>query len=164
MIVYAASSDLGTWLNATPPTNAASLLRSASLRVARACMRDPYTDQPGPTETQPLNDATCAQAASWIALGIDPVKLGLDPGLAPVKSSTILGAEVVRDTTGQTAALIEAATCLCAEANAILTTAGLINLDLPVWTDPSDRLLDYGLGDRRPWWDGYTGNLDWFFQ
>lgn len=150
MIVYATAGDLATWLSTAAPADADVLLRSASIRVAKACMRNPYTDSPDDAAVAPLRDATCAQAASWIALGIDPAKLGLDPSAAPVKKSSILGADVERDTTGQAAALLNAANELCAEAVDILTTAGLLWLAAPVGADEFDPLPQWGTG--RPWW------------
>lgn len=138
MISYATSAQLGTWVPAENlPDNTLGLLRSATILVAFACFRNPYTD-PAPTGTdvQVLADATCAQAASWIALGLDPNQLGL--ATAPVKSSTILGATVERDTTGQALAQQKAASMLSPEACAILTLAGLIYEPVPVASDSND--------------------------
>lgn len=154
MNTYAAPSDLQAWLGLSqPPTNATSLLRTASAMVALACNRDIYTDVPTTTDVAVLNDATCAQAAAWVALGIDPEAAGLDT--APVKNTKIGTADVSYDTTGQAAQRETAATQLAPEARAILISAGLFALDLPYWPDPTDPLPDYGLPRTRigvrPW-------------
>lgn len=154
MIIYASVNELDSWLPAgtAQPPNAAELLRSASFRVARACMRNPYHDTPNVTDAEPLRDATLAQVALWATLGISPATGALDVP-APIKKSTMLGADVERDTSGQAAARLTAANELCEESVAILTAAGLYSLDLPVWTEP-DSLPLYGLGWTRS--IGYT--------
>lgn len=152
--VYAAPADLAKWLGTAAPGNALPLLRSASLVVAEACDRNPYGDVPAAGDVQPLNDATCAQAASWISLGINPDAQGAD-GEAPVKSSSMLGNEVTYDTSGVVKGRSLAATELCATAETILTAAGLLWVPLPV-ADTSGFLRDYGLGPR---WGLYEAPL-----
>lgn len=164
MIAYATLDNLATWLTDAPPANADQLLRSASILIARACMRNPFTDIPTVADTEPLKDATCAQAAFWVALGIDPATSGV-AAAGPVKKSTILGGDVERDTTGQNTALMEAASTLAPEARAILTAALLISLELPVSTSPDDPLPQWGQGRR--WWplpEPMSGELDWPFS
>jgi hypothetical protein len=139
------------------PGNAAQLLRSATVRVARACNLSPY-DNPNATAVTPLADATCAQVASWVALNLDPASLGLDT--APVKSSSMLGGSVVRDTTGQTAARQVAAAQLAPEAVDILLQAGLLWQPVPVGADPDDQLPDWGSGPFfSPWTDPLSGEV-----
>lgn len=125
LVPYATPEQLADWLDVDDegsPDNAAGLLRSATVLVAEACNLSPYIGAAGDS---PLADATCAQVASWIALGVDPNKSGLDlPG--PVKQSDILGAKVVRDTTALSALMSEVADGLCGEAEAILRQAGLL--------------------------------------
>jgi hypothetical protein len=150
---YATTADLANWLNDNPPANGLQLLRSASLRVARACMRDPYIDTPTDVEAPVLRDATTAQAAAWMALGVDPNAAGLDTkvvteskiGTADVKYDTIPAADVQQ-------AVVE----LAPEAAEILTAAGLISLDMPVWTG-TDYLPSYGLDRHWPYdYDGLS--------
>lgn len=145
-IVYATEADLGTWLaglGLTAPANSAGLLRSATMLVARACNRNPYNDVPTTTDAPILRDATTAQVASWVTLGITPAAAGLDT--APVKSRKIGTADISYDTTGQADKREQAASELAPEAERILIAGGLYALDLPVWTDPSDPLPTYGL-------------------
>lgn len=102
---YAEPADLVTWQGLdldAPPADYARRLRAATFVVAEACAMNPYTDVPNPDQVQPLNDATCAQAAWWIAEGVavDALPVG---GPAPVKKSTMLGADVEYDTTKATA-------------------------------------------------------------
>lgn len=155
MIIYATVDDLAAgnppWV-ATPPGNAGQLLRSASLTVAYACYRSPYTDAPSTADAAVLKDATCAQAAAWVALGLNPDAAGLD--FAPVKKSSILGADVEHDTTGQAQARVAAAESLTPLARAILTTAGLIYEPVPVGAPASDPLPSWGRGHT--WWEQYT--------
>jgi hypothetical protein len=159
---YAVKSDLSDWLPATVnmPQDPTSLLRSATFIVAQACNRNPYTDTPTDPAKAALRDATCAQVQSWLTLGIAPAAVGLDS--APVKKSTILGADVEHDTTGQVAALAEAAKHLAPEAYTILYTAGLLWLPVPLGTDPTDPLPQWGQGRR--WWpypEPMSGEFEW---
>lgn len=130
---YASSSDLQAWISpADLPGNADRLLRSATIRVARATNRSPY-DTPTGDDAQPLADAVCAQAASWISLGIDPDAQGLDS--APVKQSKILTGDVTYDTAGQAQARQGAADELCQEAADILQATGLLWEPVPVGSE-----------------------------
>ena len=162
---YATEQDLANWLTVSNPDNAVSLLRSAMIRVARACNLDPY-QTPDPSITDPLRDATCAQVASWVALGIDPAKSGTDmPG--PVKSATLLDKKIDRDTTSASKLLESAVTDLCDEAQSILHSAGLLlggPLEpVPVGADPTDMLPDWGTGTRSvsPLRDPLSGEYAW---
>lgn len=149
MLTYADLDDLATWTGADAPANADQLLRSATVVVAAATGRNPYTDDtPTGTNATVLRDATTAQAAVWIALSLDPTTAGLTSG--SVKRSKIGTGDVEYDTTGQAEARAQAANELAPEARKILLTAGLLLVDLPVWTGDTDRLLDYGLAGTWP--------------
>jgi len=130
VLVYAADADLTAWIIPTPlPANSATLLRSASFLVHSFTMTALYgVDDAGKpsdaTVLQAFNDATCAQAASWIAAGVDPVSGGI-PTAAPVRSKRIGSAGIDYDTSANSSATVlqakrEAATTLCAEAVMIL--------------------------------------------
>jgi len=150
VIVYATSTELATWTGVSAPANATSLLRSASLLVAAATGRDPYTEEaPSGATAEALRDATTAQAAAWSTAGVDPSTSGL-LSVAPVKRSSIGTGTVERDTALLAEAMKAAATELSAEARAILIAAGLLLVPLPVGASTADRLLDYGLAGTWP--------------
>jgi hypothetical protein len=79
----AAPTDLAAWTGTTAPANAVPLLRSATALVLSASKGAYYAvDATTGLATDPvvakiLNDATCIQAASWAALGIDPLTGGV---------------------------------------------------------------------------------------
>jgi hypothetical protein len=161
---YATVEDLAEWTQSTPPDNALTLLRSASLEVAKACNRNPYVDVPSDTDVAPLRDATTAQVAAWVALGVDPAKQGTDV-LGPVKSSKILTATIERDTTAAVQASTEAADGLCVESQAILLQAGLLWLPVPL-ADTTGWLPSWGLDPVTPGaygWPSLDG-ASWPFQ
>jgi hypothetical protein len=170
MLAYATVEDLTDsdppWL-ATVPDNAPQLLRSASFVVAEAAQRS-YTDVPSAEDAAPLRDATCAQVAAWATAGIDPYRLGLDPASAPVKKSSILSADIERDTSAQAKAALAALTELCGEARQILYLAGLLWVPIPL-SDMSGYLPSWGLDHRPSWIDVRFGALaevplgDWWF-
>lgn len=128
---YATPADLtaGEWVD-TAPDNAVRLLRSASLRVAEACFRNPYADTPSAEDAPVLRDATCAQATVWITSGIDPSDVGVAE--AAVKRSALLTGSVEYDTSTQAKTRTDAVEGLAAEAVAILTAAGLIYMPVPL--------------------------------
>lgn len=157
MDAYATSADLtgGDWLD-TPPANVDRFLRSATVLVARACNVSPY-DAPAADAVTPLRDATCAQVASWVALGVDPAKAGTDmPG--PVRKSSILDGSIERDTSAASKALEECLDGLCSEAEAILLQAGLLFVAVPL-ADTSGALPSWGLDYPR----SYADCGDWRF-
>lgn len=137
---YATVDQLATWLAQTSvcdvPSNGAGLLRSATLLVARDINENPYN---AVTIDEPRIDATCAQAAAWIAAGIDPAAGSV--GIAQtVKSKGVDGATVSYD--GPTSVdRMAALTTLCPDAYSILYNAGLLYAPLPVW----DACPDAGL-------------------
>lgn len=149
MISYATTNDLIAWVPAalTVPDDAEQLLRSATLVVARAANRDPYTDTPTAADAVVLRDAACAQATAWITIGVAPAAAGLDQ--TPVKRSAILDASIEHDTAGLAAATADAATKLAPEAEAILQTAGLLWVPVPLGPDQYGPLPTWGLDASR---------------
>ncbi len=136
MLLYATPEDLTPdWMPAAP-TNAASLIRSASRLVRRATLTAYYaTDAAGAptavTVVQAMRDATCAQVASWVEADISPLAGAAKASSAPVASKSLGSASVSYDTSAAAsvtamAARAAAATSLCQEAGMILAEAGLI--------------------------------------
>lgn len=160
MDVYATTENLSAWLSADSLTDGDTMerdLRYASIVVARACNLSLYS---GDTEfLPPIVDATCAQAASWIALDFDPSKLGLDK--APVKKSSILSGDVERDTSGLLAAYQEAVTCLAPAARDILIASNLLWQPAPLF-DSSGALPLWGTEPARFPFE-LANELDWPF-
>lgn len=140
LTVYANAAQLGNWLQAPLPDNADSLLRSATFLIASAANRDPYNDTPTGNDVAVLADATCAQAALWISLGVDPAAGGLD---VRVKTESKLGTGDVKFESVPVADLQGAVTAIAPQARQILYTGGLLALELPVWTG-EDYLLTFG--------------------
>lgn len=141
---YATPADLlsAGWVDDLPDGDVVGRLRSASLRVALACQRNPYVDVPAGGDAVALRDAVCAQAKVWIRSGIDPSDLGVSE--AAVKASTVLDGKLEYDTAGQARARAAAVDGLSAEAVAILTAAALIWLPTPTG-DTSGCLPTFGL-------------------
>lgn len=164
LIIYATLQQLDEWfdgLPVAPPDNPTGYLRAASILIARACNRQPYIDTPDDASAGALADATCAQIASWVTLGIDPDKAGTDmPG--PVKSSKILDATVERDTTAATKLLTAAVEGLADQAEAILQQAGLLWTPVPLGADTTDTLPQWGQEHRTsPLADPLSGEYAW---
>ena len=132
MLVYATEADLATWTGAAAPTNAVQLLRIASGLVRRATMTSVYlTDATGlPTDAatlQAFQDATCAQAATWAALALDPVKGAADDGVKVVTNKSLGSGSISYAVSPATVlARASAATDLSMEASLILWDAGLL--------------------------------------
>jgi len=130
--LYATPEDLTAWLDpATPPGNAAALLRSASGLVRSETKTAVYTtDADGyPTDTAlrtAFREAVCAQAKFWADHDIDP-SLGA-AGVAPLAASkSIGGASIQYSTYVSTAeARANAAGVLGPDAWYILADAGLL--------------------------------------
>jgi len=130
MLIYATSAELTTW-GVTPPANATTLLRSASILVRRATMTAIYDVDAAtslPTDADKvaaLRDATCSQVGTWLALAIDPATGGA-AGAGKVVSAKSLGSGTITYAVTEVAqALADAATSLCQEALLILADAGL---------------------------------------
>jgi hypothetical protein len=79
----ATPADYTTWTTLTPPANITPILRSCTSLVLNATEGAYYATDPLTglaIEVQMLNamrDATCIQAAAWVALGIDPLTGGV---------------------------------------------------------------------------------------
>lgn len=169
LVQYATLDQLGTWLTdwlpdgTVLPDNLPAQLRSATIIVARSCNRQPYTDTPAEPDADALRDATCAQVQAWVALGIDPATTGLGSDEAPVRSSTILGATVVRDTTGLVAERTAVVADLVPEAAAILQQAGLLWQPGPQQDPCATQLPTWGQQPHRwpsPFRDPLSGEIE----
>jgi hypothetical protein len=132
MIVHATVDDLAAEPWGVTADNASVLLRAASRLVDGATVTAVYAvDADGRAidadVLAALRDATCAQAAVWAALGIDPVKGAADDAArTPVRVSLGTGTVEYERAAGAASAKTEAATTLTAEAVAILRSAGLL--------------------------------------
>lgn len=128
MPIYATTAELAEWTGEAAPANADQLLRQASRLVRRATMTAIYVvdEDDLPTDADVLaafRDATCAQVASWAALGIDPTA-GPASVRGAVQSSSIGGGTVTyADTSTTKAAAVDN---LASEAWLILADAGLL--------------------------------------
>lgn len=130
ILAYATAADLAAWTGATAPSNATTLLRTASLIVRRVTRTAVYaTDTTGlPTDTDTIDafrDATCAQAAAMDANGVDP--LAGQAGASQEVASTSIGSASVSFVAGSGSAAAALLSDLCAEAAMILGEAGLLN-------------------------------------
>jgi hypothetical protein len=133
---YATSADLATWTGTAAPTNVVPLLRSASIVIRDATLFAFYAvDGTGtPTDAttlQAFKDATCAQAAAMIALGIDPLAGGVYE--SSIESLVRIGSGEIRygDDAVAAAAKERALASMVPEAKLLLQQAG-INL-YAVW-------------------------------
>jgi len=115
----ATPQDLATWTENTAPANATALLRSATTLVLDATETAYYAvDTATGLATDPiiitaLKEATCIQAATWAAIGYNPLTGGIIT--ATVKGSkkigsasvTVIGAEAAAASqAGASAALV----------------------------------------------------------
>jgi hypothetical protein len=120
--VLASATDYATWTGSSAPTNINQLLRSCSNMVLDATEGAYYGVDPltglatDPQAKQAMNDATCIQAAAWVALNINPLTGGVM--VSGVKSSKKIGSASVTfaDTTEAAAARAAAYTQLVPEA------------------------------------------------
>ena len=101
-------SDLAAWTQQPAPDNAVVLLRSASAVILEATVAAYYDVDASTglaTDTQiktAMQNATCAQAAAWAALGYDPLTGGVvTPSVA---SSKKIGTASIVYADGQDAA------------------------------------------------------------
>jgi hypothetical protein len=133
VLIYATTADLTEWMDPeAAPANAAALLRSASGLIRSSTKMAVYdTDTAGmPSDTTVLGafrDATCAQAAFWSAMKVDP-SLGA-AGVTPLAASkSIGGASINYSVYAATAeARAGAAGTLGPDAFYILEEAGLLS-------------------------------------
>ena len=132
MPVYATPSDLADWLPDPAPVTVATLLARASRRVRRATITAVYDADTDGLPTNPhlrdaMRDAVCTQVATWVALGIDPVKGAADT-VSTVASKSLGSASITYATNATAAqARADAATTLCPDALMILAEAGLLS-------------------------------------
>lgn len=130
--VYATSGELATWTNSVAPTDAAALLRTASILVSQATLSAVYAvDDDGNATDQDvidaLRDATCAHAAALSANGIAPAA-GPAGVTGPVSASGIGSGSVTFAAPANAAGLAQSLlTELAPEAAMILFQAGLFN-------------------------------------
>ena len=132
-LVYANTTDYGTWTGSASPANVTQLLRSASILVRDATQADFYDIDPNtnlPTDAtilQAFKDATCAHAAAWATMGVDPLTGGVSQ--PSVASSKGIGTARVAYADAQMAAEAKAASLefLVPEAQRILRDAGLMS-------------------------------------
>lgn len=110
----ATASDLETWTGASAPGNADAILRSCTGLVLKATRNALYAvDEATGIATDPIikkcmTDATCIQAAAWVALKIDPSAGGVVTG-GIAASKKIGTAQLIYDA-GGTAAVAAART------------------------------------------------------
>jgi hypothetical protein len=107
--MLATPTDYTNWTGAAPPANITPILRACTSLVmdaAETAFYDVDTTTGLATDAQTLaamRDATCIQAAAWVALGIDPNLGGVTT--ATIASSKKIGtASIVRDTADVAAA------------------------------------------------------------
>ena len=130
MRLYATPGDVADWLGLeTPPDNAQSLIRDASLLVEAATRLDRYqVDVDGkPAEyrvAQAFRDATCAQVALWHANGMEPAK-GFAGQTGQIQSQSVPGGSVSYAGALTAAEMGAAVTSLGDSAVHILKNAGL---------------------------------------
>jgi len=128
--LYATEAELSEWITpATPPENAAALLRSASSMMRAETRSARYaTDADGyPTDTalrQAFREAVCAQVKFWADHGVDP-SLGR-AGVKPAAQSKTIGGASITYEAGATAAKVEAVDGLAPDAYYTLADAGLL--------------------------------------
>lgn len=116
MTVYpdtlATSAQYATWTGTTSPGNIDQVLRSCTQLVLDATKLAYYfTDETGaPTDdavAKVLADATCIQAAAWVALNIDPLTGGALV-TSKIASSKKIGTAVIAYADGETAVAVAA--------------------------------------------------------
>lgn len=130
MRTYATPGDVAEWIGLeTPPDNAESLIRHASLLVEAATRLDRYaTDVEGkPTAfdvAQAFRDATCAQVELWHTNGMNPSK-GFAGQSGQIQSQSVPGGSVSYSGALSAAEMGAAVTSLSDNAIHILKNAGL---------------------------------------
>lgn len=160
MIEYATTGDLADWVSpsVTIPEDAAQLLRSASVIIARAVNESLY--DPAIVTTDARRDATCAQVVSWLTSGVRPGTGGLE--LEPVLKAKAIGTAKFEYDTNRTASAEalakreQIAEDLCPEAEAILRSAGLLWVPVPLFmagrADCGALLAEWPYCNPLDWW------------
>lgn len=132
-VTLATADDYATWAEQTAPVNITRILRACTRLVLDATLIAEYcADADGnATDTgvvEALREATCIQAAAWVALKIDPDTGGVLT--QSVKASKKIGTGAVTydtaDTTAAAAARRAAYTGLVPGALQTLRLAGLL--------------------------------------
>lgn len=132
MPAYATVDDLAAWIDGDLPDNAKAVLRSAAYAVREATSTayypaDKVTGLPTDASTlAAFRDATCAQAAAIIQLGIDPLMGGsTDP---QVESAVGIGSAHVQyaDAALAVQARQQVLNGLCQEAARILRQSNIV--------------------------------------
>lgn len=136
----ASPTDYQNWTGSAGPSNIVQILRSCSSLVLDATAGAYYAVDSATglaTDAQignAMRDATCIQAAAWIALGIDPAAGGVISKAGTVSSKKIGTAAVTYDNSGS---------ALAAESRAAAST-GLV-------PDAERLLRQNNLWGFRPW-------------
>ncbi|KJL37051.1 hypothetical protein RR49_01163 [Microbacterium ginsengisoli] len=98
--LLAQPDDLAAWTGAGAPANALAVLRSCTTLVLEGVQGTIYDVDPDtglatdPVIAGALRDATCIQAAAWIALNIDPATGGVLQASKTARSKAIGSARV----------------------------------------------------------------------
>lgn len=134
----ATGGDYAVWAQTTAPANIAGILRACTSLVLDETQGTVYDVDPltglatDPTVKGALRDATCIQAAAWVALGIDPTTGGVAQTSKAVKSKRLAsGAIEYSDTEVKavTQARAAAYTSLVPEAKRFLQQRNLLGTD-----------------------------------
>lgn len=132
-VTLATADDYAAWAEQQAPANITPILRACTrmvldaTKIAEYCVDvDGNASDAGVIEA--LKDATCIQAAAWVALKIDPATGGVST--RSVKTSTKIGTGAVvydvTDTAAAAAARRAAYTGLVPAAQQALRLAGLL--------------------------------------
>lgn len=93
-------ADLAAWTGTAAPANATAILRSCTTLVLKASGGSIYDVDPAtglatdPVVKNALRDATCIQAAAWVALNIDPATGGVAQTSKTARSKKIGSASI----------------------------------------------------------------------
>lgn len=102
----ASPADYQTWTGSAGPDNIVQILRACTSLVLEASSAayypvDSTTGLATVAQTaNALRDATCIQAAAWVALGIDPAAGGVISKSGTAASKKIGSAQIVYDNSG----------------------------------------------------------------
>lgn len=115
--LYATPADYVAWTGTDSPANILPILRACSTLVADGTEGDYYDVDPTtglPSSARILaafRDATCIQAAAWVALGIDPATGGVQTLSKGLQTQVKIGSAQIAysDGTGSQVAAAQAA-------------------------------------------------------
>lgn len=132
MPAYATTDDLAEWIDGDLPDNAKAILRTAAYAVREATSTAYYSADQNTglpldvTTAAAFRDATCAQAAALIALGIDPLAGGGTE--ASVERSVGIGSARIEYADANDAAQARAQLLggLCQEASRIIRQSNIV--------------------------------------